>query len=84
MSSFFSSAVSPVLGLVGLVKDTLTPDKPNLTNPANTPPPVIEDTQAKMQDTADALRRRKGRASAILTRRDQAAPTTASKQLLGQ
>lgn len=47
------------------------------------PPPVIEDTEAKSQEYQDALRRRRGRASSILTRGQQSAPTTASKVLLG-
>jgi hypothetical protein len=47
------------------------------------PPPVIEDTAAKQQEYGDLLRRRKGRASAILTKDNSAAPVTASKTLLG-
>lgn len=47
------------------------------------PPPAIEDTDAKDQDYQDALRRRRGRAASVLTQRDQAAPVTASKSLLG-
>lgn len=53
--------------------------------PQVAPPPVIEDTAGKAQDYQDALRRRKGRAAAILT--DQSgkapAPSTAPKTLLG-
>ena len=45
------------------------------------PPPVIEDTDAVQQEAYDALRRRKGRASAIVTQGP--APATASKVLLG-
>lgn len=48
------------------------------------PPPTIEDTAGTAQDQADMLRRRRGRASAILTdRANQQAPTTAGKALLG-
>jgi len=84
VSSFIPSLASPLTSAIGLVKGTLTPEKPNYTSASQTSTPVIEDTQAKMQDQADMLRRRKGRASSILTKRDAAAPTTASKQLLGQ
>lgn len=45
------------------------------------PPPVIEDTSAKEQEAYDALRRRRGRAAAILSQGP--APTTAAKTLLG-
>lgn len=48
------------------------------------PPPVIDDTVAKANQDADALRRRQGRASTILTGQNGgAAPATAAKQLLG-
>lgn len=47
------------------------------------PPPVIEDTAGREQDTADALRRRKGRAAAVLSGGDAGVPMTASKTLLG-
>lgn len=46
-------------------------------------PPTIEDTAAKEQEQADRLRRRKGRAAAILDKAGTV-PQTASKQLLGQ
>lgn len=46
------------------------------------PPPTIEDTAAIAQEQADMLRRRKGRASAILSERGTA-PQTAAKTLLG-
>lgn len=45
------------------------------------PPPVIEDVEGTRQDAADALRRRRGRASAIVN--DGSTPMTASKVLLG-
>ncbi len=47
------------------------------------PPPVIEDTSAAQQEQADMLRKRRGRASAILSERG-APVQTASKTLLGQ
>lgn len=47
------------------------------------PPPVIEDAEGARQDTADMLRRRKGRAASILTSGNAGAPMTASKTLLG-
>lgn len=47
------------------------------------PPPTIEDTDAVRQDEADMIRRRRGRASSILTERNAAPPVTASKALLG-
>lgn len=48
------------------------------------PPPVIDDTAAKASQDADALRRRQGRASTILSGvNGGAAPMTAAKQLLG-
>jgi len=46
------------------------------------PPPAIEDTAATQQEAYDALRRRKGRASAILNQGGPQ-PVTAAKQLLG-
>jgi hypothetical protein len=46
------------------------------------PPPVIEDTSAKEQEAYDALRRRRGRAAAIL-HGDGPQPVTAAKSLLG-
>lgn len=42
----------------------------------------MEDTAAKAQESADMLRRRRGRASAILSTGSQTA-VTAAKQLLG-
>ena len=39
------------------------------------PPPTVEDAEVKAQDTADQLRRRKGRASTILTN-DMGSSTT--------
>ena len=52
--------------------------------PAAPPPPTMEDTAAVQQQTADQLRARQGRASAILTGYGGAAtPQTASKTLLG-
>lgn len=50
--------------------------------PAPPPPPVIEDTSAIQQEQADMLRRRRGRASAILSERGQPVQT-AAKTLLG-
>ena len=58
----------------------MRPKTPNIPVP---PPPVIEDTAAIAQEQADMLRRRRGRASAILSERG-AGVTTASKTLLGQ
>ena len=47
-------------------------------------PPTIEDTDATQQDYQDMLRKRQGRAAAILTGPNGAgAPTTATKTLLG-
>ena len=57
----------------------LQPKAPAMAAPP--PPPVIEDTGAKQQEQADLLRRRKGRASAVLSQ--GTAPTTAAKTLLG-
>jgi hypothetical protein len=45
------------------------------------PPPTIEDTSAKEQEAYDALRRRRGRAAAIVNQGP--APMTAAKTLLG-
>jgi len=60
----------------------LMPKAPAMAPPP--PPPVIEDTAAKAQEQADMLRRRKGRASSILTDKGGSVPQTASKTLLGQ
>jgi hypothetical protein len=58
--------------------------RPKVKTTAAPPPPVIEDTEAKEQEYQDMLRRRKGRASSILTSREGAGqPATASKTLLG-
>lgn len=58
--------------------------QPKQTNPPAPAPPVIEDTAATQQQTADKLRMRKGRAAAILTPAGGAGtPMTASKTLLG-
>jgi hypothetical protein len=58
--------------------------QPKQTNPPAPAPPVLEDTGAMQQQTADQLRMRKGRASAILTPAGGAGtPQTASKTLLG-
>lgn len=57
--------------------------QPKQTNPPAPAPPVIEDTYATQQQTADQLRMRKGRASAILTQGNPGTPMTASKTLLG-
>ena len=49
------------------------------------PPPVIEDTDAKAQEYAAMLAKRKGRAASILTdRKADQTPQTAAKVLLGQ
>lgn len=53
--------------------------KPEIQAP---PPPIIEDTEARMQDEADRLRRRRGRAASILSSQS-APPPTAAKTLLG-
>jgi hypothetical protein len=58
--------------------------RPKVSSAPAPPPPTIEDTAGAQQDYQDALRRRRGRAASILTDRNQAAPQTASKQLLGQ
>jgi hypothetical protein len=57
----------------------LQPKMPAMSAPP--PPPVIEDTDAKQQEQADLLRRRKGRASAVLSQ--GTAPATSAKTLLG-
>lgn len=58
--------------------------RPKVSAPAAPPPPVIEDTTATQQQYQDMLRRRQGRASAILTGPAGAGtPQTASKTLLG-
>lgn len=54
--------------------------------PPPLPPPVIEDTQGRAQQDAEALRRRKGRGSTILAGKSDmggAQPQVATKQLLG-
>lgn len=56
--------------------------RPKVPTQAAPPPPVIEDTAAIAQEQADMLRRRRGRASAILSERG-ATPQTAAKSLLG-
>jgi hypothetical protein len=63
------------------IKDALKPDIPDPAAPG--PPPTIEDVDARRQDEADRLRRRRGRASAILTSGSTDVPLTASKTLLG-
>lgn len=64
-----------------------TPKPQTITPPAPLPPPVIEDTQARAQQDAEALRRRKGRASTVLSGKQDLgganAPQIATKQLLG-
>lgn len=60
---------------LGISKDPEAVDAP--------PPPIIEDTEARQQDTADMLRKRKGRAAAMLTGGNAGAPQTASRTLLG-
>lgn len=48
------------------------------------PPPIIDDTALKAQQDMDALRRRQGRASTILSgKQGGMAPQTATQQLLG-
>lgn len=63
-----------VYGKMGWNEQPPAPDAP--------PPPVIEDTEARRQDESDRLRRRRGRASAVVN--DGSTPMTASKVLLGQ
>lgn len=60
-----------------------------MTPPAPLPPPVIEDTQARAQQDAQALRRRQGRGSTILSGKGMVGsgggqPQIATKQLLGE
>jgi len=62
--------------------DPLRPRKPDA--PGAPPPPIIEDTAGREQDTADMLRRRRGRAASVLTDGNAGVPLTASKTLLGQ
>lgn len=57
--------------------------RPKISQPKAPPPPVIEDTAAQEQEYKDQLRRRKGRASSILTGGNAGTPATASKTLLG-
>jgi hypothetical protein len=58
--------------------------QPKQTSAPAPAPPVLEDTSATQQQTADQLRMRKGRAAAILTGPGGAGvPQTASKTLLG-
>lgn len=58
--------------------------RPKMPPPAPLPVPVIEDTDAKAQEYAAMLAKRKGRAAAILTdRKADQTPTTAAKVLLG-
>lgn len=47
------------------------------------PPPTIDDAEGRAQDEGDRLRRRRGRASAILSDRSAPAPLTSAKTLLG-
>lgn len=58
---------------LGLRQKAVVPDIPT--------GPSIEDTAAASQDEADRIRRRQGRAAAILN--NGSTPTTASKYLLG-
>ena len=58
----------------------ISTNKPAPTTP---PPPTIEDTEGAQQDEADRLRRRKGRAAAVLTQGQAGVPQTAGKVLLG-
>lgn len=57
--------------------------RPKIKTPEPPAPPVVEDTDATKQEYEDMLRRRRGRASSILTGKDQAGPATAAKTLLG-
>lgn len=62
-----------------------SPPPPPIVTP---PPPVVEDTQVRAEQQADQLRRRKGRASTILSGSQggdsgTGAPTTGTKLLLG-
>lgn len=47
------------------------------------PPPTVEDASARAQDEADALRRRRGMASTILSQRPTGGATMATQRLLG-
>lgn len=62
------------------IQKQLNPEGPS---PDAPPPPVIEDTEGRQQDEADRLRRRKGRAAAVLTNGAPGVPMTATKILLG-
>jgi type IV secretory pathway VirB10-like protein len=69
---------------MGFLTGNSPPPPPKAPEPL--PPPVIEDTQAKGAQDADALRRRQGRASTVLTGKttqDAGPAQTASKALLG-
>lgn len=57
--------------------------KPNPPTPQAPTPPAIEDADARRQDEGDRLRRRRGRAAAVLTDGNAGTPMTASKTLLG-
>jgi hypothetical protein len=58
--------------------------QPKVSSAPPPPPPVIEDTAATQQQYQDQLRKRNGRASAILTGPSgPGTPMTASKTLLG-
>ncbi len=63
-------------------RDPFLPRNPGA--PTAPPPPIIEDTEGRQQDTADMLRRRRGRAASVLTDGNAGVPMTASKTLLGQ
>lgn len=58
----------------------ISTNKPTLPTPA---PPILEDVAGREQDTADMLRRRRGRAASVLTDGNAGVPMTASKTLLG-
>lgn len=55
---------------------------PKVQTVAPPPPPAIEDTAARQAQYEDALRKRKGRAAAIVSQRNDQ-PETAGKLLLG-
>lgn len=57
--------------------------RPKVTQAAPPPPPVIEDTSAKEQAQLDAMRRRQGRASQVLSGGSLGKPLTAYRTLLG-
>lgn len=85
---FFTPPSGPTKGPRTLFKGGGKKPKSQPPPPVFTPPPpVIEDTQAKAEDTADQLRRRQGRASTILSQQgtDQGtgAPAVGTKTLLG-